>query len=99
MSITLKGGEKLENTLSEIEEAIHEISGGVELSEILTDEFIRQNTDFDSYEEFLEESPIEGGEIPESKMDSFVQKRTGYETWDEMMEDGIGRYLRKELDI
>ena len=79
--------------LEELADRAEELDGGnsVPLIELFNPSFMRKNTDFESLEEFFEESPwtVESeedlDEIPDGPFNEYVNEHTVFTDQDEMM--------------
>lgn len=75
----------------------------VPLNELLTNEFIHENTKFDTVYDFFENSGFsiateeEFAAIPENEMDDFVANNSNFDTWDEMLGSASQEYIFKKL--
>lgn len=89
--------------LNNFSKKLNSISGShsYEISEVITDEFICQNSHFNSLDEFMLSCDIHNTEefksFPESKMDKFVQANTHFSSWQEMLKTAGAEYLKKQL--
>ncbi|MCP1147357.1 hypothetical protein [Bacillus sp. 1735sda2] len=99
----IKGFKEFEKQLEKMSKAADDLQGSndVPLEELLTDTFLRKNTNFSSYNEF------ESGEIfskhenldqiPENELDDYVLNNTKFSSWREMLETASTEYVARKL--
>lgn len=99
MDIEIEGLDDLQDQL----EQLAELEGGVPMGEIFTPEFMVMYTEFDSFDEFIEESPwsVESREdfeaIPEDEFDEYIREHTDFPSWEVMYQTGGERYFERKL--
>ena len=70
----------------------------VPLSELFTDDFIRENTDFETLQAMFEASAVKSAEqIKSRSFSAFIAKRTKFTGWDEMLKAGVADYSKRTL--
>jgi len=105
MGLEIDGLDETIKSLEDMEQKAQELDGEneVPLSELFTDEFMGLYTDFESLEEFFEESPweVESGDdieaIPEDEMDSYVAEHTEFPHTDGMTSKAGSEWAAKQL--
>jgi sugar/nucleoside kinase (ribokinase family) len=93
--------------LEELAERAEELDGEneVPLTELFNPSFMRKYTDFESLEEFLEESPwvVESeedlDEIPDSPFNEYVKEHTVFSDQDEMMNKAGEEWTADQLGL
>ncbi|MDL0123108.1 hypothetical protein [Halobacterium salinarum] len=91
----------------DLQDAAEELDGEneVPMEEIFPSEFMRDHTDFDSFDELLEESQwdVETQEdfraIPDEPFDEYIAETTDFQDWDEMYRTGGKQWMKKELGL
>lgn len=78
---------------------VQAITGGkYGLSDLLSDDFINEKTDFASVQQLLKELPIDVNnvadvqQLSESDLNTFVQEHSDYATWKELLAEAM-RFL------
>lgn len=105
MSVTLNGLDEFQKELQNMQKSAQELEGtqNIPLSELLSDSFMREHTNFSSLYEMFKQfgyselSQQEFDEIPEKEMDSKVSKSTCFESWSAMMEKAVEIYISNRL--
>jgi hypothetical protein len=97
------------DSIQKLQEKIEQLNGQHPLSEILTDNFITENTKFTSLQDFLEatrfkfdtqddiDSIIDS--IPESNWDNFVIQHTSFSSWQEFLAKAGEEYAVRILNL
>lgn len=76
----------------------------VSLTEMLSNEFIRKHTKFNSVDDFLNksgfnfESQIEFDKIPENDLDRYAKVNTSFHTWQQMLDKAGTLWAEKMLN-
>lgn len=89
--------------LNNLSKKLNSISGShtYKMSEIITDEFVRQNSHFNSLDEFMLSCGIHNSEefkaFPENEMDKFVQVNTHFSSWQEMLKTASTEHIKRQL--
>jgi hypothetical protein len=105
MSVEIKGFKELEENLELLREQLEALDGEsrVSLSELFPDDFMATYSDFESIEEFIDESPweIETNEdfkrISEDKFDEYIDEHTGFSNWDAMLSAAAREWVSRQL--
>lgn len=91
----IDGFDDLDSTLEEMREAAEELRKRGELANPYTDQFMREFTDFDSFEEFIQSSnlDIDSAEelesVPDKELDPHVAEHTDFNSCEEMEEIAV----------
>lgn len=99
---------KIEEDLSGLNKLIsnaEQLNGGnlVPLGEILNEDFLQANTDFETVEDLFQKAgyQIDSQEdldtVPQEDIDVFISKNTKYATFSELMADASNAYISKML--
>jgi len=99
MSVHIEG-------MDDLVDSLDNISGETEvpMNELFTEGFMKSNTEFNSFDEFLEKSPwsVETQEdfkqIPEDEFDEYVREHTGFNSWEAMMTAAGREWVTRQLD-
>lgn len=99
--------QELADDFEEMAENAEELDGEneVNLSEILTEEFMREHTDTTSFDDFLENSPwtVESEEdfeeIPEEEFDQYIQENSDFDSWDKMVSEAGKEWMLREIGL
>ncbi|MFW5795497.1 MAG: hypothetical protein ACOCV1_08450 [Bacillota bacterium] len=104
----MSGFEFHDSEFKELEKKVgkakEKINGRVDLLDLLTDNFIKENTNYNSFDEMVKKSELNfsteerSAETFESdKWNNYVQEKTGFEGWQEMIEIASREYIIKIL--
>lgn len=107
MKIKMDGFDDLEKQLKQMEKNIKEFEGGkdVGFEELFDPSFMKRHTNFNSINEFLDESPftLETNEdfdnLEESELDKYVAETTKFSSWEEMLNTAGEIHLTKKLGL
>lgn len=100
----IKGLDKLLKEMKKLERKgkIVGIKRKVKLTELLTDSFIRNNSDYNSLQNMVDSFPreIDSEKDFESKeWDEFVRTKSKFNSWEEMLQAAHGEWVKKKLDL
>lgn len=103
--LKIEGLEKLQRRLREMQEAAEELNGEhqVPISELLTEDFMRANTEFVSFSEMVDASGFtvktadDFAAIPDDEWDAFVRVRTRFDSWKDLLANAVKKYAAKKL--
>lgn len=91
-----------ENIDKEIRRKANALSGNVQISELLTDEFMSENTRLNTYIEFFDLCDIETvedyHEASEEDLDRCVLDISEFSTWQDMINSAAVAYYSKHWD-
>lgn len=106
MKIEMSGLEELKSKIEKLQRSIDRIKGTHEipLKELLTPEFMRENTPYDSLEVMLAAGGFtikSGDDIQKSqpKLDAFVAQTTKFPNWKSMLSESAKKWATQQLDI
>lgn len=107
MKIQIKGFDKLQKQLKDLEQRAKSLDGEHQVSfeELFPGEFMRRHTNFESIAEMLEAGGFEVKttedfkKIPDAEWDAFISKRTRFANWKEMQGTAAKQYFAKKLKI
>lgn len=105
MTFEINGLDDFSNRLDQLSENAQSVSGTHEYSfkEVFSDEFMIENTNFSTIDEFLLSSPekISNAEefekADESILDIFVSEQTKFDNWKDMMSSAAQILIMKKL--
>lgn len=105
MTFKINGLDDFSNRLDQLSENAQSVAGTHEYSftEVFSDEFMIEHTNFSTIDEFLLSSPekISNAEefekADESILDVFVSEQTKFDTWKEMMSAAAQILIMKNL--
>ena len=103
--MTVEGFDELQNELDRLEQNAKELDGTneVPLTELFNPSFMRRYTDFDSFDDMLEQSKwtVESEEdldaIPDRQFDMYVRERTQFSDSDEMTNVAAEEWIASEM--
>lgn len=104
MAVTIKGLEGLETELNDLQSRIESLDGEIPMQELFTGDFMQDYTEFDAFEEFLQQSEwqIETQDdfeqIPEDEFDRYVDETTGFDSWETMLSVAGREYVMRQLN-
>ena len=107
MKIEMKGLDKAMRKLDDLQKRAERLNGEqrVPVSQLLTPDFMRQNTTFESFDAMLTASgfKVETSEdfaaIPDDEWDAFIVKVTRFTSWQDMLEVAGKEWAVKELGL
>ncbi|WP_435127603.1 hypothetical protein [Halobaculum sp. D14] len=84
-------------------EAVEERAEGVGATEVLTDEFVDDHTEFSSLEAFVDASPVPSvadlDASPTGALDEFVADHTEFVDYDNMIDTAVSDWVDSEIDL
>ena len=107
MSVEISGFEDLADELDELQERVETIDGknAVSIAELFPPDFMQTYSEFDSMQEFFEESPwtveseADFGAIPEDPFDAHVDDHTGFDSWETMLSAAAREWVGRKLAV
>ena len=107
MDIKLKGFDKLQRQLDDLAKRAQALDGThqVSVTELFAPTFMRQHTDFESFEAMIEASghdvqtPEDFERIPDDEWERLVKTRTRFPSWTEMQKKAGAEYFRRKLAL
>jgi len=105
MKIEVKGLDQLTRKLEDLQRRAENLSGDVPMQEILTADFLRKHSRFNSLEEIFEASgfKVENQDdfknIPDQPWDDFISKETSFPNWKEMLSTAGKEYAKRKLGL
>jgi hypothetical protein len=107
MSVEISGFEDFADELDELQDRVETIDGknAVSIAELFPPDFMQTYSEFDSIEEFFEESPwtveseADFGAIPEDSFDAYVADHTGFDSWETMLSAAAREWVGRELAV
>ena len=105
--MSVNGFDDLSKRLNELSKNVEELGNteSASLTEILTPEFIDQNTNFSTAEELFEASGFDVASqeafeaIPENELDAFVESTTNFSSWREMLNAAGSLWAQRKLGL
>jgi hypothetical protein len=105
--MSIKGFDDLSNALKELSKNAEELGNAksASLTEILSPDFIDQNTEFSTADEFFEASGLDVSSqeafeaVPENELDAFVQSKTKFNSWREMLNAAGALWAQRKLGL
>jgi len=89
-----------------MEKAKEKINGRIDLLDLMTDNFINENTNYNSFDEMINESGLDFSTEEQSaksfesgQWNNYVQENTDFESWKEMIEIASREYMVKNIDL
>jgi len=89
-----------------MKKAKEKINGRVDLLDLMTDNFINENTNYNSFDEMINESELDFSTEEQSaksfesdQWNNYVQENTDFDSWDEMNKIAVREYTIKNLDL
>lgn len=107
MSVHIEGFDELQDKVDELQERTRNLDGKNEIpmGELFRPDFMRSYTEFESIEEFFDESPWELNsqedfkEIPEDEFDKYVDEHTGFNSWEVMLKTAGREWVARQLSL
>lgn len=101
------GFDEVQKDLEKLQAGIREIDGkhSVPMSEILTDSFVSEHTEFSSLNELLDNSGFntESAEdfeaIPDEPWDEYIKSVSDFDSWQDMLESAGAEWTARKLSI
>jgi hypothetical protein len=99
------GFDELVRKLKEMQQRAREINGTHRLafSELFSDEFMKEHTDFKSFPQMVEENPFETQSkedleaVPDDEWEEYVSSRTRFANWEAMREAAAGDWISRQM--
>lgn len=106
MGIEMSGFDELQDELDRLARDVEEFEGTQEVpfDELFPPAFMRQYTDAENIDSFIDQSQwdVESQEdfkaIPENEFDQYVAEQTLFGSWEAMMNKGAEQYVVGQLD-
>ena len=104
--IKIDGIKEVQDKLNKMVQTAEELEKGksVSLNELMTNGFVKKNTEHDTFESFAIESGLisKGEEVTEEILNSsdfnkYVKNNTDFESWDDMLQTASVKYIQKQL--
>lgn len=100
MSVEITGLDEL----GDLRNRLDSVGGEVPMTDLFPPDFMQSYTEFDTFEEFLDESrwkvetqaDFEG--IPSDEFDTYVAKRTGFDSWETMLSAAGREYVMRQMN-
>lgn len=104
-SIKIKGLDKLEKQLKQIQKGARELerTKQISFSELFTASFMQRYTSFSSFDELLKagnfniESQEDFEAISDAKFDKHIAATTKFKNWEAMLSEATAQYATKKL--
>ena len=101
----MEGSDQLQRKLKRIEENIDPISGSrtIPIQELLNDEFMKGNTNYQTCQEMFDESPFkieshtDFDVIPDDQRNAYISLNTKFSDWNGMLEEAAKEMIQREL--
>jgi hypothetical protein len=97
------GFKELEKKMKKAKE---KINGKVDLLNLMTDNFIKENSNYNSFDEMVNESELDFSTEKQSaknfesdQWNDYVQGNTDFESWEEMIKTASKEYMVKNIDL
>lgn len=110
-TMKVKGISELKDELEIIKNKINSVSGTheIKITELLTSQFMKEHSEYDSFETLARASGLCNGDgpitkeefasIPDSEWDAWIQKSTDFKDWKSMMSDAGRQYIIKRINL
>ncbi len=85
----------------DLERKLERIRGEHDLSaeDLFPDDFIRENTNFDTRQAFFDAGGVKGKEDTETEaFDQFVAANTRFDNWFEMLKEAQANWIRRQVE-
>jgi hypothetical protein len=105
MSVKITGLNELQRKLKDMGNRAKQLSGSHNLSDVLTPEFVRRSSRFNSLQELLESSGFNINSqadleaVPKEQWDAFIRANTNYRSWEAMLQAGGQILVKKKLGL
>ena len=101
----IAGFDKLQHELERMQQTLENLEGEhtVPFDVLFTEEFMRGNTCYSSFDELLEAGGFQATTnkefeaIPEKELDAHIAKTTKFKSWEDMMDEAVSLYLDTQL--
>lgn len=105
MSFEIDGLDELQDQLEGMKNAAEELDGENEIpfDELFTRSFMEPRTDFETFDELLEESMWEVNSeedflaIPDDEFDEYIAEHTIFDDWESMYTKATEKWVAKQL--
>ena len=106
MTFKIKGLDELQAKLDQIRRKAEDVDGtSVPVSEIFTDEFLRDCSEFNSFSDLLANAghkPSSAEELDEilgEEFDIYINEVTKFENWEQFKEAALGEFAKKTFSL
>lgn len=107
LKFAMKGLNELKRKLKDLERRAKALEGEnqVPLSELLTTDFLRRNTQFQTLEELFKASGFsvlsqeDFEKIPDAEWNAFIAKHTRFSNWNQMLEAAVKEWTARQLGL
>lgn len=105
MSVRVSGFQELQRKLRDMSNRVQSIGGTHKLTDILTPQFVRGCSRFESAEALFDasgftiESKADFEAIPDDQWDEFIRSNTRYSNWKEMLADAGQAFVKKKMNL
>ena len=100
----IKGLDKFQKEIKNLKRKVKSIGGKrqVKLTELLTDSFIRNNSDYNSLQNMVDSFPREidpEKDFKSKEWNEFVRAKSKFNSWKEMLQAAHSEWVKKKLDL
>jgi len=90
-----------DDNLKKLQRNLKELKGQkqIPITELLTDAFVRQYTDFQTLQAMVDACGVEAMEKQTGEFAKFIATHTRFGTWREMLEAANARYFKRKLGL
>ena len=98
MSFELEGMDEFEKQLKKLEKQANEaVEGEVNINQIFTDEFMRENSKAENFQSFIAACPVKEDiknieQLNTPEMDDYVKTETEFDSWQDMLQAASTNY-------
>ncbi len=105
--LKIEGFDELQNKLQDLANKAGELDGehSIPIAELLSDDFISENTKFSTIDELFEASGFEVGtqedfvNIPDLEWDEHIRTHSSFENWQEMLNAASQEWVVSKLSL
>ncbi|MEI2395573.1 hypothetical protein V8V88_09940 [Paenibacillus phytohabitans] len=105
ISVKFEGFDELERNLNNLQNKVQQLeeTETVAFTDLFITSFMREYTDYSSFEELLEAGGFEVNSqedfqnIPDDVFDKHIAEHTKFDNWGEMLQQGTNEYIAREL--
>lgn len=96
--LKMTGMDEVLKNLDTLREKAKSINGEVPIADLLTDDFMRRHTDFQTSKEMIDASGIQSSEeVGSEQWRSFVAAHTALGGWDELVQAAHVEWAKREM--
>jgi len=100
----IKGLDKVQKEIEKLQKKVKKIGRKqkVKLAELLTDSFIKKNSNYNSLQSMIDSSPKEINsekDLESEEWNKFIKENSKFNSWEEILHAGYAEWIKNKLDL